>query len=138
MARPRPRFILKIDPNSHVPLFLQIVEQVAASIAAGVFRPGEALPAQRALAVALGVNPNTVQKALDELERRGVIASRRGVGMFVTDGGNESARLQAEEVVAEAFRRGVVAAREANLSVERVFEILEAVMQHVCESEKPQ
>jgi GntR family transcriptional regulator len=125
---------VKIDPNNHVPIFLQIVEQIAASIAAGVFRPGESLPAQRSLAVSLGVNPNTVQKALDELERRGLVVSRRGVGMFVTDRGNESALTQTEEVVAEAFRRGLIAARESNLTGARMMKIFENVLLEMYES----
>jgi GntR family transcriptional regulator len=84
---------LKIDPHSHVPIYLQIVDQVHAAVAAGVYRPGEPLPAQRTLALSLGVNPNTVQKAFDELERRELVVPRRGVGMFVADRGTASARI---------------------------------------------
>jgi GntR family transcriptional regulator len=110
---------VKIDPHSHEPIYLQIVEQVRAAIAAGVFRPDEALPAQRTLALTLGVNPNTVQKAFDELERRALVCSRRGVGMFVADRGAASAQSSTETTVEETFRRGVVAAREANMGRDR-------------------
>jgi GntR family transcriptional regulator len=107
---------VKIDPHSHVPIYLQIVEQVRAAIAAGVFRPDESLPAQRTLALTLGVNPNTVQKAFDELERRELVVSRRGVGMFVADRGTAAAQNHTAASIADIFRQGIAAAREANVS----------------------
>ena len=119
---------MKIDPHSHVPIFLQIVETVRSAIAAGVYRPGESLPAQRTLAVKLGVNPNTVQKAFDELERRELVESRRGVGMFVTDRGTASARDHTLETVAESFRQGIVAARDSNLTRERTRDTFEKTL----------
>jgi len=116
---------LNIDPHSHVPIYLQIVDQVHAAVAAGVYRPGEPLPAQRTLALTLGVNPNTVQKAFDELERRELVVPRRGVGMFVADRGAASGRNHTLESVEESFRRGLVAARDANLPGERVREVFD-------------
>lgn len=111
---------MKIDPNSHVPIYLQIVEGIRAAIAAGVYRPGELLPSLRVLAVDLVVNPNTVQKAYDELEREGLVFSRRGVGVFVAKRGTESAQSQAEDTVLEAFTQGIQAGRAANLASERL------------------
>jgi DNA-binding transcriptional regulator YhcF (GntR family) len=119
---------LAIDPQSHVPIFLQIVEHLSGAIAAGVYRPGEALPSQRALAVSLTVNPNTVQKAFEELERRGLALSRRGVGLFVTDRGAQSAQHRAEEAIADSFRRAIVAALGANFPETRIREIFEAAL----------
>ena len=118
---------MKIDPHSHVPIYLQIVDQVHAAVAAGVYRPGEPLPAQRTLALSLGVNPNTVQKAFDELERRELVVPRRGVGMFVADRGAASARNHALESVEDHFRRGLIAAREASLPGERARDVFEKV-----------
>ena len=60
----------RIEPDSHVPVYLQIVDLLSSSIAAGVYRPSEALPSLRALAADLRVNPNTVQRAYDEMFRR--------------------------------------------------------------------
>ena len=77
----------RIEPESHVPVYLQIVEHLRSAIAAGVYRPGEALPSLRVLATDLKVNPNTVQRAYEELDRQGVIRSHRGVGMFVAERG---------------------------------------------------
>ena len=79
---------MKIDPRSHVPIYLQIAEEVRAAVAAGLFRPGEALPSLRALALEIQVNPNTVQRAYDGLEREGLIYSQRGRGLFVAERGH--------------------------------------------------
>ena len=76
---------LSIQPDSHVPVYLQIVDQIRSAIAAGIYRPGEGLPSLRTLATELKVNPNTVQRAYDEMDRQGLIRSRRGLGMFVAE-----------------------------------------------------
>ena len=74
-----------IDPKSPVPIFQQIASQVRQRIAAGVYRANESLPSLRSLAAEIKVNPNTVQKAYDELTREGLVESRRGSGLFVVD-----------------------------------------------------
>ncbi len=119
---------LRIDPHSHVPIFLQIVQGVRSAIASGALRAGDGLPSLRALGVQLIVNPNTVQKAYDALEREGLVATRRGVGVFVVEGGPDSARPGAEQVVIEALRRGVEAGRAARLPDERLRALFEDVL----------
>lgn len=74
---------LRPDPASPSPLYLQLVERVAASIACGRLKDGDALPPERLLAEGLGVSRTTVRKALDELAARGLVASRHGSGTFV-------------------------------------------------------
>ncbi len=120
---------MKIDPNSHVPVYLQIVDGIRAAIAAGIYRPGELLPSLRVLAVDLVVNPNTVQKAYDELEREGLVYSRRGVGVFVAKRGTESAQSQAEETVLESFKQGIQAGRAANLTPERLRGLFDSALE---------
>jgi len=82
-----------IDPKSNVPIFRQIADQLNSAIDAGVYKSGESLPSLRSLAVDIKVNPNTVQRAYDALEREGIVETRRGVGIFVaaTDPRNRSA-----------------------------------------------
>lgn len=65
------------------PICPQICEQVCVRIAGGVFSPFQKLPSVRELAVDAGVNPNTVQHSLEELERQGILYSIRGSGWFV-------------------------------------------------------
>ncbi|QNL99378.1 GntR family transcriptional regulator [Wujia chipingensis] len=71
--------------NNESPIYLQIVEIIKTQIAQGVLKPGDQVPAVRELAVTAGVNPNTMQKALAELEREGVLYSQRTAGRFVAE-----------------------------------------------------
>lgn len=68
-----------------IPIYLQIVEQLEQMIASGMLSPGDRLMSVREFASDANVNPNTMQKALTELEKRGVVYSRRTQGRFVTD-----------------------------------------------------
>ncbi len=76
------------------PIYLQIMEQIKAQMAAGVLKPGDKLPAVREWAVEAGVNPNTMQKALSELEREGLLYSVRTSGRFVSDNPRQTEALQ--------------------------------------------
>lgn len=116
---------MRIDPKSHVPVYLQIVEEIRTSIAAGVYLPGEVVPSVRVLALESQVNPNTVQRAYEELERQGVIESRRGVGKFVCRRGQHSAVAQSESAVRGEFQRGIDIARAADLPVKRIRALFE-------------
>ncbi|HWB10343.1 MAG TPA: GntR family transcriptional regulator [Pirellulales bacterium] len=119
---------MRIEPDSHVPVYLQIVELLRSSIAAGVYRAGEGLPSLRVLSTDLRVNPNTVQRAFDELCRQGLIESRRGVGMFVAKRGTHSATARAEETAQAAFAQAAAAALAAGLDVDRVRELFESAL----------
>lgn len=72
-----------IDPKSPIPIFRQIADQLRQAVDAGVYKPGEMLPSQRTLAVDIKVNPNTIQRSYEALEREGIVETRRGVGVFV-------------------------------------------------------
>ncbi|MDO4833510.1 MAG: GntR family transcriptional regulator [Bacillota bacterium] len=88
------------------PLYSQIVEQMKNCIAGGDFEPGEKIPAVRELAVGAGVNPNTMQKALAELEREGLLFSERTSGRYVTEDReviNEMKVALSREFVKELF-----------------------------------
>jgi len=86
--------MVHIDPESRVPIYAQIVEQVKSQIAAGQLTPGDQLPTIRQLAADLRVNFNTVVRAYFELEREGLISTQRGRGTFVADSTEEEALAQ--------------------------------------------
>ena len=67
------------------PIWPQLSQQLARRIIAGVYPPGSRLPSVRELAAEAGVNPNTMQRALTELERDGLVYSQRTAGRFVTE-----------------------------------------------------
>lgn len=71
--------------DSDRPIFLQIVEIMQLSIISGHYAPGDKLPSVRDLAQEAAVNPNTMQKALQELERTGLVYSKRTSGRFITE-----------------------------------------------------
>jgi len=77
--------LFRIDPASRVAVFQQIVEQLEQAVAMGRVPAHHQLPTVRELALQLLINPNTVQKAFSELTRKGLIYSKKGVGMFVTE-----------------------------------------------------
>ena len=73
----------KFDGNA--PIYTQLVDQMKLGIVSGEWIPGQRIPAVRELAVDAGVNPNTMQRALQELERQGLMFSQRTSGRFITE-----------------------------------------------------
>lgn len=107
---------MRIEPDNPVPIFQQIAEGVRAAVAAGVYRPGDLIPSVRAQAVALVVNPNTVQRAYEQLEREGLVQSRKGTGMVVCPDGLARARNGAGDAVRAAFAQGIGLGKAAGMS----------------------
>lgn len=103
--------MIAVDLSSRVPIYRQIVERVTELVLLGVWPDGTQLPSVRSLALELGANPNTIQKAYQELESRGIIRSAAGRGSFVA--GREAAqgilRAQAESSLREAAQKAVLA-----------------------------
>ena len=77
--------MINIDYQNPAPIYEQIVEQIERYIAFGVMKPKEQIPSIRELAASLGINPNTVKKAYEELEKRGAIVTVATQGTFVTE-----------------------------------------------------
>lgn len=73
------------DLDNDRPIYLQLMERIQQDIIAGVYKPGDKLPSVRDLALDAAVNPNTMQKALSELERSGLVYSQRTSGRFITE-----------------------------------------------------
>src|SRR5205085_8640574 len=78
------RFEFRLDGQSGVPVYRQIIDQVMGGIAAGTLAAGSQLPTVRQLAVDLSINPNTVVRAYRELEIRGVHETQQGTGTFIS------------------------------------------------------
>ncbi len=107
--------LLLIDPNDSTPIYAQIEHALRAAIASGRLRPRDQLPTVRQLAVDLQVNANTVARVYSDLERAGVLETRRGVGSFIAVGRaqarpaeEKTRRLRAfvHRVLADAERHG--------------------------------
>ena len=91
---------MKWQFSNDAPIYSQLIEQVKVGIVSGAFPPGERLPSVRDLAVEAGVNPNTMQRALTELEREGLLVG----------GGTSGRTVTKEETVLEEMRRQVLEA----------------------------
>jgi GntR family transcriptional regulator len=110
----RRSFQCRLDSDSGVPVYRQIIDQVTGGIATGTLAAGDQLPTVRQLAVDLSINPNTVIRAYRELEIRGVLDTQQGTGTFIgeqktpRDGPLRQRRLNqlASEFVARAGSEG--------------------------------
>ena len=90
----------RIDTSA--PIYFQLVEQIKLGIVSGGYAPGERLPSVRDMATEAGVNPNTMQRALTELERSGLVFPQRTAGRFVTEDKkmiDEAKRSLAEQTI---------------------------------------
>ena len=76
--------LLALDPRDRTPIYAQLEQGIRAAIATGRLAAGAQLPTVRQLAVDLRINANTVARVYGELERAGVIETRRGVGSFIS------------------------------------------------------
>lgn len=90
-----------IDNNK--PVYIQLVEQLKSKIISGEFKPGDKIDSVRSLAEEAEVNPNTMQRALAELERENLVFSKRTSGRFVTDN-EEMIKTMKEEVASEQIK----------------------------------
>src|SRR5512132_2369299 len=105
--------IVAIDPNDATPIYAQLERGLRAGIATGRLQAGEQLPTVRQLAVELRVNANTVARVYAELERAGVIETRRGVGSFVSATPDEARSPREHERRLRAFVTRVLADADA-------------------------
>jgi GntR family transcriptional regulator len=110
---------INISQTDARPMYLQIMEQIRARIAAGDWEAGKELPSIRALAAALNVSVITIKRAYLDLENEGVIVTRHGKGSFVADVNGLAGELrdsQLEQHLAEAAQIG----RELGLSADEL------------------
>ena len=84
------------DLDNERPIYLQLMEKIQQDIIAGIYKPGDKLPSVRDLALDAAVNPNTMQKALSELERSGLVYSQRTSGRFITEDEKKLKQMKTE------------------------------------------
>lgn len=116
--------LLRISTNDGVPVYVQIVNQVKYLVAAQRLMPGDALPSVRKLAEQLVVNPNTVARAYRELEAAGVLTTRRGAGVYVSDNGSPLAKSEQIKILAERIDVLLAEARQMNVDLDSLVELL--------------
>ncbi len=106
--------VFSIDYRSRKPIYEQLVDSVCELLLCGIITADEQMPSVRAMSGELAINPNTIQKAYAELERRGIIYSIPGRGSFISSNTTEltdtlkaSILKEAEEKLSEAKNQGI-------------------------------
>ena len=117
-----PMFI--IDIQSKIPIFEQLKKQILEFISIGILLPNDKLPSVRSLATDIGVNPNTVSKAYQELENQGYIYSVKGKGCFIAD--NQTDQLIKDDKL-DDFKGCVNEMKKHQITKDKLLEIIEEV-----------
>lgn len=105
--------LIELDYKDRRPIYEQVTEKLASMMMLGVLEENSQLPSVRSMAVALSINPNTIQRAYAELERQGYIYSVKGKGSFVADTSKmrefrqQEARKKVTLAASEAVRMGL-------------------------------
>lgn len=107
-----------LDPTSGVPFYRQVIMQIEMAIADGRLCTGNQLPTVRALAVNLQINPNTVARAYNELEIRGIVNTQQGTGTFVSEKKMKLTDREREEILAGLVRSFLATVSSYGFSVE--------------------
>jgi len=125
-------FAFRLDHQSGVPVYRQLIDQVQAAIATGALSVGDQLPTVRRVAVDLAINPNTVVRAYREMEVRGILDTQQGTGTFVAEGRVEHSKDERERMLSQLATEFVARAGSAGF---KVHELLEALQQMSSEVE---
>jgi GntR family transcriptional regulator len=115
---------LKLNFNSGLPVYLQIVEQVKAASASGSLRPGDPLPSIRPMAEQLRVNRNTVAKAYTELESQGIIQTIPGKGCFVSENNSPLKKEARRKLLIEGIDPVVVQAHHLQVPMPELVDLV--------------
>lgn len=118
------------DLSSDRPVYLQIVEKIQIEIVAGHYKAGDKLPSVRELAAIAAVNPNTMQKALTELERTGLVYANRTSGRFITE--DKELLAQAKKDLASAEVSAFLAKmKQFRYSEEEIFALIKELYKDI-------
>lgn len=124
---------LLINPSDELPIYRQIMRQIAEAIAGGRLKPGDKLASHRELSEQLVIAPLTVKKAYDELESLGYIETQRGRGTFVCAKLPELDRANRTEQLRQSARHLLAQAYLAGLSFPDVVKLLKAIDRELTE-----
>lgn len=112
------------DLDNDRPIYLQLMERIQQDIAAGVYQAGDKLPSVRDLAMEAAVNPNTMQKALSELERNGLLHSQRTSGRYITED-KEMLKQLKSDLAASHIREFIEKMKQLGFPEEETLELIQ-------------
>lgn len=119
-----PPFTFRLDSQTGVPVYRQLIDQVQAAIALGALQTGDQLPTVRQVAVDLTINPNTVIRAYREMEIRGILDTQQGSGTFIAERNVEYSKDERERKLSQLAEEFVSRAGSAGFSVKELLNAL--------------
>lgn len=121
--------MFNIDISSSRPIYEQIIDNVKEGILKGLLQPGEKLPSVREMARMIRLNPNTVQKAYQELERQKITITVRGRGTYIST--DYKPRKDEDQVmeVKEMFKKGIIEAHYMGFNKEDIRDMIEELLE---------
>jgi GntR family transcriptional regulator len=121
---------LSIDPDNGIPIYEQLVRQIKYSVAEGIVVSGQVIPSVRELARQLAVNPNTVQRAYQQLQDEDVLQSLRGRGVIVCDGAKRQCVADRQQLLAERLSSVLEEAIRSGLDEDRLRTMFEKTLKN--------
>ena len=121
--------MIVIDYHDKRPIYEQVIERFQMLILNGALEPDEQLPSVRSLAVDLSINPNTIQRAYGELERRGLIYSIKGRGNFVSS--QKDVVKEQQELLLEDLKAQLKICKEAGIDSVYVLDCVKEIFREV-------
>ena len=129
---------LTIEPNNGMPIFEQVMRQIKFAVAEGTLVPGQLLPSVRILAKKLAVNPNTIQRAYQELQTEEVLESLRGRGIAVCAGAKRRCVSDRQTLLGQRLTAVVEEAIRGGLEPERLREMFDKAIKQATRNEGAQ
>ena len=129
---------LNIEPNNGMPIFEQVTRQIKFAVAEGTLVPGQLLPSVRVLAKKLAVNPNTIQRAYQELQSEEVLESLRGRGIAVCAGAKRRCVTDRQSLLGQRLTAVVEEAIRGGLEPDRLREMFDKAIKQATRNEGAQ
>jgi len=114
----------QINPHSGVPVYRQMIDQIKYYVASGALKAEDQLPSIRELAQSLAINPTTVVRVYNELEREGVVEMRHGKGAFITASGRRMSAAERDRTLRRLARQLAVEARQMGAPAGQVLKVV--------------
>ncbi len=114
---------MKVDFDNKTPIYIQIIELIKRRIVIGELREGDKLPSVRKMSTQLKVNPNTIQRAYQELEREELTFTQRGMGTFVTKDKDNVIRLK-KEMAKQVINNFINGMKELGFDTDEILSII--------------
>lgn len=115
---------IHVSDSDGTPFYQQVATQIRFLVASGRLEDGEQLPPVRKLAEQLLINPNTVARAYRELEAEGIVASKRGAGVFVSGAGSPLSRKEKTRILGERIDALLAESRQLGFDLETVVKLV--------------